>query len=131
MIELFRHLPDEEDGRKEELHQIDCASYVEAHYPHLNFFHVANETGTKAKIQFVVKRQRMGVKKGVADMQIMTPTASGEFPFSSVELKRPDRGSRPSPDQKEYLSKVYRDGGLAVVCWGHMAFRRFLEKYYK
>lgn len=129
-MEVFNFQPGEDDGRKEELHQIDCTSFIGAHYPDLNYFHVANETGTKAKIQFVMKRRAMGVKAGVHDMHILTPTRVGGFSFCTVELKRPDRKARVSPEQAEFGRKVDSDGGLSVICWGHMAFRRFLEKYY-
>lgn len=129
-MEVFNFESGEDDGRKEELHQIDCTSYINLHYPELNYFHVANESGTRAAIQFIIKRERMGVKKGVHDMHILTPTKIGEYPFATVELKRPAKKSRVSPEQKQFGEKVLRDGGLSVVCYGHMAFRRFLNKYY-
>ncbi len=127
---IYRHLPEEEDGRLEWLHQQDCFSYVSLHYPHLLFFHVPNETGTKAKVQYVEKRRRSGVLKGVSDNIILTPTFTGGYPFSVVELKRPAKSARISDDQKKFGARAEDVKGLFVVCYGVMAFRRFLADFY-
>ena len=130
-MEVFNYLPGEDDGRKEELHQIDCASYIKNHRPDILMFHVANETGTKAAVQFVRKREAMGVMAGVADMIILRPTTTGGYPYSTVELKRPAKTARVNPNQKEFAANVDANGGLSVLCYGHLAFRRFLDKYYE
>lgn len=117
------------DLRKEELHQIDCTSFVSVWYPDLVYFHVANETGSKGAVQFVMKRRSMGVKKGVADIIILSPTITG-YPHSVVELKKPFKPSTLSRDQKEFLINASRSGGLSAVCYGHMAFREFLLEHY-
>jgi len=129
-MEIYRHLPDEEDGRKEWLHQQDCFSWVSTHYPHLLFFHVPNESGVKSSAGFIEKRRRAGVLKGVSDNPIMTPTSNGGYAFTSCELKRPDKKSRISAEQFQFGEKVEKNGGLFVVCYGQMAFRRFLADYY-
>lgn len=129
-MEIYRHLPEEEDGRKEWLHQQDCFSWVSTHYPHLLFFHVPNESGVKSSAGFIEKRRRAGVLKGVSDNEIMTPTSNGGYAFTSFELKRPDKKSRVSAEQFQFGEKVEKNGGLFVVCYGQMAFRRFLADYY-
>ncbi len=129
-MELFPYEPGEDDGRKEELHQIDVASYIAEFYPHLNFFHVPNESGVKSSAGFIEKRRRMGVKKGVSDNQILTRTRCGTYPFTVMELKAPAKRKKTSEDQDDFGAKVERDGGLFVVCWGYKAAKRFLQKYY-
>lgn len=129
-MELFKHLPEEEDGRKEWLHQQDCFSYVSLHYPHLLFFHVPNETGVRSSPGMIEKRRRAGVRKGVSDNPILTPTKCGSYAFTCVEIKAPDKSKKASRDQIQFGADVELNGGLFVICWGHLAFRRFLQKYY-
>lgn len=129
-MEIFKHLPEEEDGRKEWLHQQDCFSWVSTHYPHLLFFHVPNETGVKSSPGSIEKRRRAGVRKGVSDNPILSPTTYGGFPFTTFELKAPDKSKKPSKDQIAFGERVEANGGLFVVCYGHLAFRRFINKYY-
>jgi len=129
-MEKFPHLPEEEDGRLEWLHQADCFSWVSEHHPWLVFAHVSNESGTKSSAGFIEKRRRMGVVKGVSDNMILTPTNAGH-PFSMVELKRPMKKSKPSPEQLAFGERLEANGGLFVVVWGHLAFRRFIQKYYQ
>lgn len=129
-MELFKHLSEEEDGRKEWLHQQDCFSYVSLHYPHLVFAHISNETGVASSAKFIDRRTRAGVVKGASDNMILTPTKIGDYPFSMCELKRPMKSAKPKPEQLEFGEKVEINGGLFVICWGSMAFRRFLQKYY-
>lgn len=130
MMEMFKHLPEEEDGRKEWLHQQDCFSYVSLHYPHLLFFHVPNETGVRSSPGLIEKRRRAGVRKGVSDNPILTPTKCGTYAFTAFELKAPDKSKKASNDQIQFGVDVELNGGLFVICWGHVAFRRFLKKYY-
>lgn len=129
-MELFKHLPEEEDGRKEWLHQQDCFSYVSLHYPHLLFFHVPNETGVRSSPGMIEKRRRAGVRKGVSDNPILTPTKCGTYSFTCFELKAPEKSKKASKDQIKFGFEVELSGGLFVICWGHLAFRRFLQKYY-
>lgn len=129
-MELFKHLSEEEDGRKEWLHQQDCFSYVSLHYPHLLFFHVPNEVGLRVSAGVIEKRRRAGVRKGVSDNPILTPTKCGTYPFTCVEIKAPDKSKKASKDQIQFGVDVELNGGLFVICWGAMAFRRFLQKYY-
>ena len=127
---IYKHLPEEEDGRLEWLHQQDCFSYVSLHYPHLLFFHVPNETGKKTSAKAVSKRTRAGVVKGVSDNIILSPTSKGDHPFSAIELKRPSKSARLKPEQKSFGSRIDDGSGLFVVCYGVMAFRRFLADFY-
>lgn len=129
-MELFKHRPEEEDGRKEELHQMDCASWVTEHYPHLVFAHIPNESGVRSSAGFIEKRRRMGVLKGVSDNMILTPTVTGGYPFSVAELKRPMKNAKPSPEQITFGERIEMNGGLFVICWGMMSFRRFIHKFY-
>lgn len=129
-MEIFKHLPEEEDGRKEWLHQQDCFSWVSTYYPNLLFFHVPNESGVRSSAGFIEKRRRSGVIKGVSDNQILTPTVTGGYAFSVCELKRPAKSARISPEQVAFGERVEANGGLFVVCYGHESFRRFINKYY-
>lgn len=129
-MEIFKHLPEEEDGRKEWLHQQDCFSWVSTHYPHLLFFHVPNEIGLKSSPGVTEKRRRSGVIKGVSDNPILTPTVTGGYAFSVCELKRPAKSAKVSPEQIAFGERVEANGGLFVVCYGNLAFRRFINKYY-
>lgn len=129
-MEIYRHLPEEEDGRKEWLHQQDCFSWVSVHYPHLVFAHISNETGVPSSAKLIDRRTRAGVVKGASDNMILTPTVTGGYPFSMCELKRPDKKAKPKPEQLAFGERVEANGGLFVVCYGQMAFRRFLADYY-
>lgn len=129
-MELFPHLPEEEDGRFEWLHQQDCYAWVSLHYPHLIFAHISNETGVKSSAGLIEKRRRSGVVKGVSDNMILTPTRIGDYPFAMCEMKRPLKKAKPSPEQIAFGEKVELNGGLFVICWGLKAFKRFITKYY-
>lgn len=129
-MEIFKHLPEEEDGRKEWLHQQDCFSWVITHYPHLVFAHISNETGVPSSAKLIDRRSRAGVVKGASDNMILSPTTYGVYPFSMCELKRPDKKAKVSPEQVAFGERVESNGGLFVVCYGHLAFRRFINKYY-
>lgn len=104
--------------RKEELEQIDCASWLQHNHPDRwpLCYHVPNET--KATAHYMQKRQKMGVKSGVSDI-IDFGLVRGAF-----ELKRLDRTkSTVSKEQREFLTGVDESGGFAAICYGFVEFK--------
>lgn len=102
---------------KEEIDQMAYGLWMGYRFPDVNFFHVPNETGTKSGVQFVLKRQKMGVKNGVHDNLILTPGIS--WPYGVLELKRRDRTkSKVSQNQWDFGDKAVRDGGFAAIAYG-------------
>lgn len=105
------------DCPKEESDQMGYGLWMDHTFPQVLWFHVPNETGTSSRVQFVLKRQKMGVKPGIGDNVIMTP---GEFHSAGmIELKRRDKTkSKLSAKQKEVLTEAARLGHYAAVAYG-------------
>lgn len=117
--------------RREELEQIDCASWLKFNHPERwpLIFHVANELTVDKKkpgwAQHLAKRQKMGVKNGVSDV-IDFGIVRGAF-----ELKRDDRTqSTPvTKEQREFLRAVDESGGFAAICYGFGQFKLAYADY--
>lgn len=112
------------DCRSESCEQIDAMGWIERNHPDRwpLVFHVPNET--KATPQYMQRRQKEGVKPGVADI-IDFGEVRGAF-----EMKRQDRGkSRLSKEQIAHLEAVAASGGFAAVCWGFEAFKAAYSEF--
>lgn len=103
--------------RSEMAEQIDCISWLQYNHPDRwpLIFHVPNEI--KASPQYMQRRQKEGVRPGVADI-IDLGRVPGLF-----ELKRLDRTkSRLSNEQKAFLKSGADAGHFVAVCYGFFEF---------
>lgn len=102
---------------KEETDQMGYGTWMQSRFPDVLWFHVPNETGTSSRIQFVLKRQKMGVKTGIGDNVIMTPGL--KHSCGMIESKRRDKSkSRVSKEQSTVLTEMCRLGHYAAIAYG-------------
>ena len=88
----------------------------------LMFSHVPNETFTKSWKQ-KTKNKQEGVRKGVPDYIIITPTG-----LAFVEMKR-TKGGVISPEQKEWIEELNKLKGVeARVCKGAESAIEFISE---
>lgn len=110
--------------RQEWAEQIDCMGWLEHNHPERwpLCFHTPNEV--KANAQYMQKRQKMGVKPGVADI-IDLGAIRGAF-----ELKRLDKSKcSVSVAQRAFLKAVDESGGFAAIVYGFGQFRLAYADY--
>lgn len=110
--------------RQEWLEQIDCMGWLEYNHPERwpLCFHTPNEV--KANAQYMQKRQKMGVRPGVADI-IDFGAIRGAF-----ELKRVDKSKcKISVEQRAFLKSVDESGGFAAIVYGFQEFKRAYADY--
>jgi len=69
--------------------------------------------------------KREGVLSGVSD--VMLPVARNGWHGLYVELKV--KGNTTSPSQKWWIAEMYKQGYLAVVCFGWVEAKDALEGY--
>jgi hypothetical protein len=86
------------------------------------FSHIASESSSKSQR---IKNARNGLKKGLPDFIVCTPTR-----VLWIELKR-RRGGRTSPEQKIWIAALNAAGTPAAVCLGFDEAKAFLEKHEK
>lgn len=99
-----------------------------AQWPHLEplMFHVPNER--KATVQAQMRLNQQGVKKGVSDYIILTP--SNGHPYAVIELKRQDWSkSSLSKEQRDFLSAAMQQGAFAAVAYGWEAAIHAVNDY--
>lgn len=105
------------DCPKEETEQMAYGTWMKWRFPDILWFHVPNETGTKSGAQFVLKRQKMGVRKGVSDNVILT--AGVNHKCALIELKRRDKTkSKIGKEQMEILHQAHDLGHFAAIAYG-------------
>lgn len=101
-----------EDGEQEAV--IDWCTVSKGKYPELEMIHhVANE-GRRSP-QYGARLKRMGMSPGYPDLLLDCP--KGIYHGLRIELKK-DRDSKPTAEQKKWISKLNRYGYYAVVCYG-------------
>lgn len=95
-------------------------------YPELeSLYHIPNG-GTRNKIE-AANLKRQGVKAGVPDIHL--PVARGKFHGLYIELKAGN--NKPTKEQKEWISRLRRQGYAAEVCVGWLQAAELIEKYLK
>lgn len=116
---------------------VSCKSYMDAKFPNVIYFHVANERKTsKARGG---KLKRMGVLAGVVDCFIDQP-AHG---FHGLRIELKDKTIKdvkdgkpvydlkyPTATQKEFLIKAHKVGYAVNVCWSLDEFMDTVESYF-
>ena len=118
-------------NREDEL-TIACVRYFKLKYPNEMIYHVANQRKTgKAR---GAKLKKMGVLAGVSDLHV--PVAKGRYIGLVIELKHEKnvagkmvRGDYPTPEQREFLSKMHTYGYAVYVCWNLDEFMALLDRY--
>lgn len=81
--------------------------------------------GSRNRIE-AANLKKQGVKAGVPD--ICLPVARNGFNGLYIELKR-QKGSRTSPEQKEWIEQLEQQGYKAVICFGFDEGKKVLEEY--
>ncbi|AZO95259.1 VRR-NUC domain-containing protein [Halocella sp. SP3-1] len=114
----------------EEVEQEKLAEYLD--WNNYTWFHVPNEG--KFKVQYLAKRARLGVKKGVPDNFICEPVRDKNgMPLYCgivIELKRKE-GGQTTPEQKAWLKTLEEKGWLTKVCRGADEAIDFLEEIFE
>ncbi|WCD42794.1 hypothetical protein KQCUZIGB_CDS0040 [Pectobacterium phage Ymer] len=123
------YIPDPNDRRIEDFHQIDSWSWLKYNYPNIPAFHVANESDVP--VQYRNKLRQKGLVPGVSDMIIMSPSHSLFYPNASIELKRATKSlsSPVSDDQEDWLMRCAENGSFSCVCYGVKSFRAAMSWY--
>lgn len=105
------------DCPKEETDQISYGLWMQHSFPDVLWFHVPNETGTRSGPQFVEKRRRMGVRRGVSDNVILTHGINHKCGL--IELKRRDKTkSTVSKSQNQVLEAAVAEGHFGAIAYG-------------
>jgi len=105
-------------SRRNEEHRIQSAffkwaKYASVQYPGLKLmFAIPNGGARDAVTGAMLKRE--GVKPGVPDIFLACPV--GEYHGLFIEMKTAK--GRPSPEQREWLSRLRSRGYAAVICHG-------------
>src|SRR5665648_1247898 len=83
-------------------------------YPELSLLHAIGNGNTRTSAIQGARMKREGVLSGVSD--VMLPVARNGWHGLYVELKV--QGNTTSPSQKWWIAEMYKQGYLAVVCFG-------------
>ena len=102
------------DCKTETAEQTDLAAWIDFYLPWVIWFHVPNEG--KRLLSGVINKN-MGVKKGVADIIILSQGYLHDC--GVIELKRKDkRKSKVSSEQNDFLSDCRDEGVFSALCYG-------------
>lgn len=114
----------EEDN--EQITLLRWTIFASGKYPELRLlFHIPNG-GLRGKAE-AARFKAMGVKSGVPDLFLPVARSGAHGLF--IEMKA--SGGRVSPNQKEWISELEKQGYSAAVCFGWDEARGVLEKYLK
>lgn len=113
--------------------QVALHNWFKLQYPqHADcFYHSPN--GGKRHPAVAKKLKAAGTKRGFPDICIFLPNY--EFCFLAIELKtfgnetRTAKKGRPTKEQLEWIEKLTRCGGAALVCWGLDAAKKTIQAY--
>lgn len=105
-----------------------CRSpFVLKKYPALKWAFCTGN-GLRLSIGQAMKYRQQGAKKGVPDICIVS--ARGPYHGLFIEMKRKEKGVV-SPEQKEFIADVTKEGYRAVVCKGASEAILAVEEYFK
>jgi len=94
-------------------------------YPDLDMLaHIPNE-GKRTKTTGA-RLKREGLRRGYPDIVLDVPR--GEYHGLKIELKR-RKGSKITPDQKEWIIKLNKQGYAAAFCYGWEQAWEFIHAY--
>ena len=98
----------ESDLQKQVAKYLDNICRIKGGY----WFHVANETGQRAKVGLLVKRKAQGVKAGVPDCIILK---DGNMYYLELKIK----GGRVSDNQKNSMENLDNNGASGIVAYNY------------
>ncbi len=108
---------------KEDAFQIAACNLLGYQFPTLEWFHPPNGGLRNKAVGSKLKKQ--GVKAGVSDLIIQTP--SGPYHGACIELKV--KGGRLSPDQKAFLNRNIKLGHFCAVVYSIDGLKQCLVEY--
>lgn len=113
--------PDNDDTRREVVHQIEAYQHLKHAYPQWLAFHPVNEN--KKTFYTANIDEQSGLLKGVSDLFILTGFRGCKYPFAAIEMKRSNKSGKGkaspvSKEQREFLRRVREMGGFAAVAYG-------------
>lgn len=91
------------------------AAMNEAQHPELTMLAAIPNGGYRPMATAAMLKQE-GVKAGYPD--ILLDVARGDWHGLRIELKRADRSNGPTPEQKDWISRLRGRGYCAVICYG-------------
>ena len=101
------------------------ARVMQGLYPELALMYAIPNAAKRSKSLSAMMKAE-GLKSGVPD--ICLPCARREYHGLYIELKR-TKGGKVSPQQKEWLTALNKEGYMAVVCEGFEEAKAVIEKY--
>jgi hypothetical protein len=107
-IKIARLLPEPLECREQEMF-ITMASFYRSRYPEIDLLFAIPNGGTRITREAVALK-RQGVKSGVPDLCL--PIARGGYHGWWGEMKR-QRSGQLSPEQREWITRLRRDGHWA------------------
>ena len=110
-------------GRSEESEQIAVVDYC--NIKGIPIIHIPNE-GKRTKA-YGGKLKRMGMKPGFPDLLILV--ARGRYHGFAIEMKF--GSNKPTPSQREWLSRLSREGYATSVCYSADEAIRLINKYFE
>lgn len=108
---------------EEECHQVTVFDWIRLNKLDNICFHPANER--KCSPAQGAKLKRLGVKKGVSDIFVMT--ARNGYHGLIIELK--SKNGRASAEQQEFLQNMRMQGYNALLCYGADEAIKAIESY--
>jgi len=110
---------------QEQVALMQWVALSKARFPALNNLAAVPNGGVR-HIAVARKLKAEGVSKGYPDILLDYP--SGIYHGLRIELKR-QKGSYPTPEQKEWLERLNNAGFKAVVCKGWVEAKEVIEAY--
>jgi len=88
-------------------------SYIQIKYPNVLFNGSAG--GVRTSMSQAMKMKATGSSKGFPDLFIYAPRRVDEIPYCGCALELKVKGNYPSPEQKEWILKLQKNGYYAEV----------------
>jgi hypothetical protein len=119
----------------EDQEQINFCEYLEA--LKVRFFAVPNgmyigkdekDEENNARFAYLAKMKKMGFKKGVLDLVILSTTKSGRYNILFLEMKKVE-GGKVSDAQQEWIDWLHANHHAVAVAKGCDAAIRIFNKY--
>jgi hypothetical protein len=102
---------------KEADEQIALMQWMSTKFGYYEFYAPLSEQ--KAKVQYYVKLQKMGLKKGFFDLIIFRSTPFGGYKGLMIQLKRQLPVAAPvTQEQVDWANRIEESGFKAIVCYG-------------
>jgi len=110
---------------QEQVSLMQWCAMSEKKYPALCMLYAIPNGGAR-HVAVAKKLKSEGVRRGVPDLHLAYPNS--EYHGLFIELKK-QKGSYPTPEQKEWLERLNNAGFKAVVCRGWIEAKEVIEAY--